>query len=230
MVLNKKVLFTGGTGRLGQQIALIDKSIIMPQRAECDILDEQSIQESIERYEPQIIIHAAAYTDVKGAETDIISCMETNVVGVYNILKKCIHNNVKMVYISTDAVFDGKTGNYHSTDLVNPISVYAKSKTAAEIMVQSYSNSLVIRTSFFGETFPYESAFVDQWTSKDYIDIMAPKILKACLSNENGIKHVASKRRSLYQLAKLRKQDVVAMSISDFNINFDLARDLSLKE
>jgi dTDP-4-dehydrorhamnose reductase len=230
MVLKPKVLFTGGTGRLGQQIALINDSIIMPPRAECDILDEQSIQKAIDRYKPQIIVHAAAYTDVKNAENDIVSCMETNVVGVYNILKKCIHNNVKMVYISTDAVFDGKAGSYQNTDKVNPISVYAKSKTAAEIMVQSYKKSLVIRTSFFGETFPYDSAFIDQWTSKDYIDIMAPKILKACLSNSVGIKHVASKRRSLYELAKLRKQDVVAMSIDDFNINFDLARDLSLKE
>ena len=91
-----------------------------------------------------------------------------------------------------------------------------------------YENSLIIRTSFFGETFPYEKAFVDQWTSKDYIDVMAPKIYKHATSSQLGIVHVYSKRTTLYNLALKRKPNVIRSTLEQVNFGFNLPKDLSL--
>lgn len=226
--VSNQIVLTGGTGLLGRNLLELDNTLIAPTSKQCDILEPNDLQQMIELYQPKTIIHAAAYTDVKRAENDIISCMQVNIVGTFNVLKKCVENNVKMVYISTDAVFDGEKGNYTTEEAINPCSTYAKSKTSAELMVRAYKNSLIIRTSFFGTTFPYDKAFVDQWTSKDYIDIMAPKILKACLSEEYGIKHIHSKRRSLYELAKIRRKNVKPVSLKDYDFGFKMPKDLSL--
>ena len=101
-----------------------------------------------------------------------------NVLGTLNVLKSCKDLGKKLVFISTDYVFDGEKGNYTIDDPINPLSKYAKTKAAAELLVRTYENSLVIRTSFFGYDFPYEAAFVDQWSSKDYVDIIAPKVME----------------------------------------------------
>ena len=152
----------------------------------------------------------------------------TNVVGTVNILNSCMIKDARLCFISTDHVFDGEKGNYKKEDLVNPLSKYAKTKAAAELAVRTYENSLVIRTSFFGKNFPYEKAFTDQWSSKDYIDVMAPKILKECLSQKRGIIHVFSKKRTLYEIAKMRNKDIQKTSIKNFKNHLPIPIDTSL--
>ena len=99
-------------------------------------------------------------------------------------------------------------GNYTIDDPINPLSKYAKTKAAAELVVRTYDNSLVIRTSFFGYDFPYEAAFIDQWSSKDYIDIIAPKVLEEILSDRLGVAHTGAERRTIYAIAADRKDFV----------------------
>ena len=132
-----------------------------------------------------------------------------------NVLKSCKDLGKKLVFISTDYVFDGEKGNYTIDDPINPLSKYAKTKAAAELLVRTYENSLVIRTSFFGYEFPYEAAFVDQWSSKDYVDIIAPKVLKEILSDKKGIFHVGNERRSIYDLARVRNKNVLKLFRKD---------------
>ena len=133
-----------------------------------------------------------------------------------------------MVFISTDYVFDGEKGNYSIHDSINPISKYAKTKASAELAVRTYDNSLVIRTSFYGHDFPYEKAFVDQWTSKDYIDIIAPKIKEVLHTDITGVIHIGSKKRSVYEIAKQRKSNVEPVSRS--SVNFEVPYDTSFEE
>ena len=97
---------------------------------------------------------------------------------------------------------------YKSTDPINPISKYAKSKAAGELVSRIYDNSLSIRTEFLPTEFPFEFAYVDKWTSKDYVDILAPKIVEKCLSDETGVCNVGSKRRTFYEIAKGRNPNV----------------------
>jgi dTDP-4-dehydrorhamnose reductase len=209
-----KIIFTGGSGVLGTEIQKINKNnnIVFPTSKQFDILSIEQCDTFITNNKPNIIIHAAAATNVKEIETSYTCALDVNVIGTINIIKLCQKYGLKLVYISTDYVFDGNKGNYTIDDPINPLSKYAKSKAAAELAVRIYDNHLVVRTSFFANQFPYDKAFIDQWTTKDYIDVMAPKILEACLSNEFGIKHVFSIKETIYEKAKRRKNNVLPIS------------------
>jgi len=227
-----KILLTGGSGTLGKELLKLFKNteheVFSPSSSELDIKDFMSCRQWFQIYKPNLVIHAAAYTDVKASEENYIRSINTNIVGTCNIINCCNLHNIKLVYISTDYVFDGKKGNYSINDPINPLSKYAKSKAAGELAARMYPYSLVIRTSFYGHTFPYDKAFVDQWSSKDYIDLLAPKILRACLSNNLGIMHVGTNRRSIYEIAKERKPEVQKISIKNFN--FSIPIDTSFRE
>jgi dTDP-4-dehydrorhamnose reductase len=231
----EKVLILGGSGLLGRNLLkLIDNQkfkVLSPSSKQLNVKNKQQIENFFNTNKVDICIHCAALKNVKKIQTsekELLDCINVNVVGTANILAECVKRKIKLVFISTDHVFDGKKGNYIPSDSINPITKYAKTKTAAELIVQTYHNSLIIRTSFFDLHFPYEIAYHDQWSTKDYIDIMAPKILKACLSDKIGICHVASKKRSMFELAKIRNSKIQKGSISDND--FIIPRDTSLKE
>lgn len=227
-----KCLITGGTGLLGTNLVPLlsveGYDVLSPSSKELDITCAQSVTDYFKNNDFELIIHMAAYTDVKKAETDFLKCITVNVIGTYNMLRESVDGDIKFIYISTDAVFDGERGDYNINDALNPISNYAKTKTSAELMVRIYNNSLVIRTSFFGDSFPYDKAFTDQWSTKDYIDIIAPKILSEIKLNKKGVSHVYSIRRTLYDIAKQRKENVLPCQLKDFDFGFKMPIDLSL--
>jgi dTDP-4-dehydrorhamnose reductase len=213
-----KVIFTGGSGVLGAEIQKINKNsnFLFPTSKQFNVLDPDQCDNFISKNKSNTIIHAAALTNVKEIENNFIDAINTNIIGTINVVKLCEKYKLKLVYISTDYVFDGHKGNYAINDPINPLSKYAKSKAAAELIVRMYDNHLIVRTSFFANEFPYEKAFVDQWTSKDYIDIMAPKILEVILSKDIGIKHVFSTKQTIYEKAKKRKHNVIPISRNEF--------------
>jgi len=212
MVL-RKIFLTGGTGTLGSELIKISKAydveFIAPASKYCDIRNPFEVRHHILNSKCETVVHSAAITDVKTTENDPSLAWDVNVLGTTNVLKSCKDLGKKVVFISTDYVFDGEKGNYTINDPINPLSKYAKTKAAAELLVRTYENSLVIRTSFFGYEFPYEAAFVDQWSSKDYVDIIAPKILKAILDEETDIVHVGNTKRSIYEIAKDRSENII---------------------
>ncbi len=213
------ILITGGSGLLGTHlIKLIDKNhnLLCPKSSELNILNIQQLNDYFNANKIDLVIHCAAYTDVKKAQHDFVNCMNVNIVGTCNLVSLCSYKNIRIIYISTDQVFDGNKGDYRVNDCINPINKYAKSKASGELAVRMLENSLVIRTSFFGNDFPYDIAFYDQYTTKDYIDIMAPKILNLCLSNKTGIVHCASNKKTLYELAKEKKPNIKKASRKDF--------------
>ncbi len=83
---------------------------------------------------------------------------------------------LQLVYISTDYIFKGDRGLYSETDAVYPSNKYAWSKPGGECAMRLYDKALIIRTSFGPNTFPYEKAFVDQWTSRESVSVIARKI------------------------------------------------------
>jgi len=227
-VVLKRILLTGGGGTLGTELRKIKPEIIAPSSMECDILSLEQLTRAIENTSPDIFVHAAAFTNVTRAQENSSNCIDINVQGTINVIEACRQKNLKLVFISTNYVFDGEKGRYKVSDPINPLSYYAKTKAAAELIVRTYPNHLVIRTSFFKYDFPYEKAAIDQWTSKDYVDIIAPKILQAIESGESGIVHVGSPRRTIYEIAKQRKKSVKKISLND--LNFPIPRDISFYE
>lgn len=229
MVL-KKIFLTGGSGTLGSELIKISKAhdvdFIAPASKYCDITNPYQIHNHIKDSGCDTVVHSAAITDVKNTENDPSLAWDVNVFGTINVLKSCKDLGKKLVFISTDYVFDGEKGNYTINDPINPLSKYAKTKAAAELLVRTYENSLVIRTSFFGYEFPYEAAFVDQWSSKDYVDIIAPKVLREILSDKRGVVHVGNERRSIYNIATDRNESVKKINRND--VGSFIPRDTSL--
>jgi dTDP-4-dehydrorhamnose reductase len=94
---------------------------------------------------------------------------------------------LELIYISPRHMFlMVQKGNYKSTDQINPLTKYAKTKAAGEYTVLTHDNSLIVRTEFCGRDFPFNTAYIDKWSSKDYVDVLIPKLLDICLSDKKG--------------------------------------------
>lgn len=226
----ENIFLFGGSGTLGSQMKAdsLDYGIAFfsPSSRDCNIEADWQVDENIKNFKGNTVVHCAAFTDVKSAEKNPIMAARINVLGTFNVLQSCIKYKKRIVYISTDYVFDGKKGNYKTSDCINPLSSYAKTKAAGELLVRTYHNSLIIRTSFYGKDFPYKKALVDQWTSKDYVDVISPKILQCIQRNELGIKNIGSPRRTVYEIAKERAPNIIAISKKE--LNFPIPTDTSL--
>jgi dTDP-4-dehydrorhamnose reductase len=213
-----KILITGGSGLLGSNLIKIlekDHQVFSPSSRDLNIINSILVTEYIDSIKPDVIIHCAAIAKFAIAESKPIDTININVIGTCNIVKTCIAHNIRMVYISTSHVFDGKKGNYSADDNINPLTKYSKSKAAGEMVTSFHPNSLIIRTEFCEETFPFETAYIDKFSSKEYIDIIAPKIAEKCLSDQIGVCHVGGPRRSFYEFGKLRNPNVKEGTVKD---------------
>ena len=230
-----KILVTGGSGLLGSEIIEVLKKQTIdyyaPTKAECDITDINNVSKIINNYNPNIIIHCAAIAKFKDVEKAPKKGLLTNIIGTNNIIYHCIDTNIKLVFISSSHVFDGSKGNYNIEDKVNPLTKYSKTKVAGEYSCLIHDNSLVIRTEFCGRSFPFDTAYTDKWSSKEYVDILAPKIVAASISNETGIHHIAGERKSFYDFAKTRNNKIKKGSINEIKqkSNIPILVDTSLE-
>jgi len=225
----------GGTGLLGTEIKNYFKKnfnleernyqmgtllenrnlmIIFPYHSHCNVNNEIDLRESFFKYNLDIVIHAASYTQERFKkygydETYCINCESPQIV--------CDEaKDTKIIYISTDYVFDGKKGNYNELDIPNPLGFYAKTKWYAEGIFLSHGHR-VIRTSFCGSTWPYDKAYEDKYSSRDTVDKIVPLIIHCSFLHElwNGILHVGTERKSFYELAKRLKPDVEPNQIQE---------------
>lgn len=216
---------SGGSGLLGKAIKSIDPTIITPSHSEMDILDLESLEKNIIEYKPDTFLHAAAFTSPPKINENPQQALQTNIIGTANVVSMCMKYNIRLVYISTDYVFKGDKGNYAEDDELLPQNKYAWSKLGGECAVKLHDNALIIRTSFTPDLFPYEKAFRDQFTSRDLVSVIAPMILKLTQTNENGVIHAGSPRRSVLEVAQLTKPEVESISIND--ISFTVPKDTS---
>lgn len=115
-----------------------------------DITDGQRIMQVIPAFKPDVVLHAAAYTDVDGCESDSDTAYLVNTIGAQNVAFACRLAGAAMVYISTDFVFDGTKGSpYDEFDVPNPISVYGRSKLAGETLVKEVlPEHYIVRTAW----------------------------------------------------------------------------------
>jgi dTDP-4-dehydrorhamnose reductase len=147
-----RIVITGHKGQLGQalQTALARDDVLGLDLPEADITAPSSIIEKVAGYQPDVVVHAAAMTDVDGCERDPELAFRVNVTGTQNIALACERCGAAMVHVSTNDVFDGKLGRpYYEWDTPSPQSVYARSKAAAEFYVRTLLNRFyIVRTAW----------------------------------------------------------------------------------
>ena len=147
-----RIAITGSAGQLGQalQTTLSNEDLLLLDLPEHDITDHQQIQQLIATFQPQVVIHTAAFTNVDRCELEPETAYRVNALGTQNVALACQHCGAAMVYISTDYVFDGtKSEPYWEWDTPNPQSVYARSKLAGEYYTQVLLQKFyVVRTAW----------------------------------------------------------------------------------
>ena len=150
-----KILVTGVNGQLGFDCVkeLTNrgyKDVKGIDIKDLDITNKEDVFNYIKSYKPGVIMHNAAYTAVDKAELNYDDCYKVNSLGTKYIAEAAKEIDAKMVYISTDYVFDGnKDGIYEINDQTNPLSVYGKTKLLGEGFVKSsLSKYFIVRISW----------------------------------------------------------------------------------
>lgn len=207
-----RVLLTGGSGRLGSELRALLPDVVAPSHAELDLRDPESVLQKVLELRPELIVHAAAYTNVGAAERERALCWAVNVEGTRAVARAANAAKAKLLHISTDYVFEGSRGLYREDDpLGPPVNYYALTKLVAEEAARAAESHLIVRTSFRPREWPYETAFTDVFTGQDYVDVIAPEIARVIREHASvpyGTLHVATERKSVYDLARRRKPDV----------------------
>ncbi len=148
-----RILIIGSEGMLGHDLVdalSIENEVSTTTIDTLDITDIDKTIEKVKDVNPDVLVHAAAYTDVDGSESNIDLAYKVNALGTRNVAVACQKANCAMVYLCTDYVFDGTKGSsYYEYDQTNPLSVYGKTKLAGEVYIRDTLNKFyIVRTSW----------------------------------------------------------------------------------
>lgn len=149
---------TGAGGLIGSHIVRHATQATLPfhvralTRQDIDLLDFAALRHSFHHDQPGCVIHCAAISQSPACQREPELAWKTNFESTRELCELC--QDIPLLFFSTDLVFDGRKGNYTETDSVNPLSVYAETKVAAEVTVLANPLHLVIRTSLNGGPSP----------------------------------------------------------------------------
>lgn len=208
----EKILVTGVKGQLGRDVVLELES----RSIECkgvdvedfDITDKEQTDKYIRAFQPTAVIHCAAYTNVNGAEENEDICRKVNVDGTRNIAEACKYLKAKLIYVSTDYVFDGKGEEPHNVDdPTGPLNVYGKTKLEGEQAAKTNPKTFIVRTSWvyglnganfvktmlaLGKTKNELNVVADQIGSPTYTKDLAKLLADMALTTKYGTYHATN--------------------------------------
>lgn len=146
-----RVAVTGGRGQLGRQLERVfaGNDILIIDLPEYDFRSTSIVAE-LERFEPDLIVHAGAMTDVDGCARDPDEAMRSNGLGTRNVAIAALRTHADLVYVSTNEVFSGEAGHvYDEFDSPDPINPYGRSKAAGEGFVRAlWPHHFIVRTAW----------------------------------------------------------------------------------
>jgi len=224
-----RILVLGHKGMLGSDVLLELKEsheVTGLDKEDIDITSASACEDAVNRYLPEVIINAAAYTDVDGCEAHPEECMAINSLGVKNIAEACRQKNIVIVHFSTDYVFDGTSDEpYREDHVCSPINIYGVSKLAGERHLFSLSaNYLLIRTAWLfgknGKNFVQAifnkartsnklEVVDDQFGSPTYTKDLAAALKVLLERNIKGVFHITNRGAcSWFQFAKRILQEI----------------------
>jgi dTDP-4-dehydrorhamnose reductase len=154
----RKVLITGARGQVGQELQTTAPptwTVIPCGSADLDVSRAELVRTVLERERPDLVIQAAAYTDVDGAEREPHLAEAVNTAGAANVAESAARVGARIIHLSTDFVFDGKQSHpYAPDDVAEPLGVYGRTKLAGEREVARLAAglSLIVRTAWVYST------------------------------------------------------------------------------
>lgn len=206
---------------LGSELKKLFPDSISPTHQELDICDITALKNFFNNTKIDMIIHTAALTTVRGCEENQSLAMKINVQGTKNLIEEFTNSNPsgRFVYISTACVFDGNCSMYTETSIPYPENFYSLTKLLGEYIVNTYENSLIIRTNFVGrKKWPYPKAFTDRFGTYLFADQVAIGIKEIITDKIQGIIHlVGDKKISMFELAKITTPDIQPMTLNDYS-------------
>ena len=229
-MIKKKILVTGGDGRFAKILKIKNKNLNLyfTSKKNCNILNIKSISNIIKKVKPDIILHTAGLSrPMKIHEKEINKSIALNIIGTANLVQVCNIFNIKIIYFSTNYVYEGKKGNYKETDPVKPFNNYGLSKLGGECSVAMYKNSLILRITMTEKPFLHKKAFSNLISNymfhEDLVKIL-PKII-----NKEGILNVGGKTQSVYDFAKSKNSNVKKIKAKKRD-NFPLRQDMNISK
>jgi dTDP-4-dehydrorhamnose reductase len=248
-----RLLVTGSSGLLGANLALLAQKlgyevlgwtnsrplVDAPFAARAvDFSNPQDLARAFQAAEPDALTNCAAQANVDAAEKHPEHAFRVNAEAAGELARMAWDANVPMIHISTDAVFDGITGNYKETDSANPLNTYAQSKLAGEHAVaQANPEAAIARVVFYGWSltgtrslaeFFYNNltagkpvnGFTDMFFSPLYVAHLAEALLEMLQKRLSGIYHV-------YAPESLSKYDFGVRLAQEFGLDASLIRPIS---
>ncbi|MED3830831.1 dTDP-4-dehydrorhamnose reductase [Priestia megaterium] len=222
--MSQKVLITGANGQLGKELVELFTAkgfeVYGFGRDKMDITNQAQVQEVISTLKPNIVLHSAAHTQVDLAESEPDQAFLINAYGTRNVAVAAEAVGAKLVYVSTDYVFDGTTDEpYNEFSPTSPLGVYGKSKLAGEQFVRDlHSNFFIVRTSWvygkhganfvktmlkLGQERKELSVVADQIGCPTYTLDLAHAILELVDTQKYGVYHISNSGScSWYEFAK----------------------------
>lgn len=228
-----KVLVTGANGLLGQHLVmqLLEKGFVVIGTGKgdtrlhpngfgdrysyrtLDVSDPSDVQEVMDAVKPEVVVHAAAMTQVDECELAPEQCEKINVTGTSLVLADAELYSSHFIYISTDFVFDGEQGNYKENDDLKPISYYGFTKMQAEAMTETCSIPwAIVRTCLvYGDTLEGTRSNIiswvknsleqgkdirvvsDQWRTPTFVEDLAKGIVLIIEQKATGVYHISGK-------------------------------------
>jgi dTDP-4-dehydrorhamnose reductase len=214
----RRILVIGAKGMLGRDLMDILRSTFLKDEIigwdieEMDIRKEDESINKVEKLRPEVVIHIAAYTDVDGCELNQEKAFAVNAEGTKHVALAASKCDAKMVYLSTDYVFDGEKGEpYLESDPPHPLNVYGHSKLRGERYVQEgVKDFLVIRTQWlYG---PFGRNFVDS--------ILQEATVKSALSIVNdqvgSPTYTIDLARAISELIRVEARGIFHVTNNDF--------------
>ena len=231
--MTEKTLVIGGSGLLGhylkQNLADSDtystyneNKLNSEKTTFLDITNEHNLKKIFETVKPDTVFHTAAITNLDWCENNEQKTFAVNTNPINNIVALAKTYNSKLIFISTDSVFDGMKGNYIENDPLNPINIYSKSKIEAEKIVKKLDDSLIIRGTFFGIKINKESFLsylLKQLKNGKKIKVPEDKISNGLFVNDFA--------KTLIEMNHKKLSGLFHIGSSDNINNFEFAKEIA---
>ncbi|MBD0356779.1 MAG: dTDP-4-dehydrorhamnose reductase [Rubrobacter sp.] len=205
-----RVLLAGAGGQLGLELAGIhperDHEVVALDRRGLDVADSEAVEGAVDEHEPEMVINAAAYTNVDGCEDETGLAYAVNALGPRNLAQACERRGCALLHVSTNYVFDGENGRpYEPFDSPNPISAYGRTKFAGEEYVMRLMNRwYVVRSAgVYGRGHNFVRTMLRVASERDSLEVKDDEFISPTYARdlaEGIVRVVEGGRYGLYHL------------------------------